>query len=68
MKDRIDHLKAITGLPVDCYKSKGVWYFVFGDLERPVKTVCTYRKARTFAQGFAAGRSPIVADSYPPGV
>lgn len=71
MQDRIDHLKALTGLPVSHYtencKPGTVNYFVFGHDYNPIKTVCTYRKAKVFAEGFAAGRSPIVAASYPPG-
>jgi hypothetical protein len=71
MQDRIDHLKLLTGLPVSHYFEKrwrdSVNYFVFGHEYNPIKTVCTYRKAKVFAEGFAAGRSPIVAASYPPG-
>lgn len=66
MQDRIDTLKAITGLPVSHYTERGVNYFVFGHEYNPIKTVCTYRKAKVFAEGFAAGRSPIIAASYPP--
>ena len=68
MQDRIDHLKAITALPVHRYTERGVSYYVFGHEYIPIKIVCTYRKARAFAEGFAAGRSPIIATSYPPRV
>ncbi len=72
LQDRIDHLKAITGLPVHCHtmerRSGTVNFFVFGHEHRPIKSVFTYPKAKMFADGFAAGRSPIVAASYPPGV
>lgn len=67
MQDRIDHLKLLTGLPVHHYTERGVSYFVFGHAYNPIKSVYTYRKAKVFAEGFAAGRSPIVAASYPPG-
>ncbi len=69
MQERIDHLKALTGLPVACHSARrgSVHYFVFGHESHPIKTVWTYRKAKVFAEGFAAGRSPVVAASYPPG-
>ncbi len=61
MKDRIDHLKALTGLPVSTYtvvaRPRAVNYFVFGHEYNPIKTVCTYCKALTFAEGFALGRT-----------
>jgi hypothetical protein len=70
MQDRIDTLEAITGLPVTCHYARrgSVHYFVFGHESRPIKTVWTYRKAKVFAEGFAAGRSSTVAASYPPKV
>jgi hypothetical protein len=68
MQDRIDQLKAITGLPVCCHtmsrRAGTVNYFVFGHESHPIKTVWTYRKAKIFAEGFAAGRA---AAAYPPG-
>lgn len=71
MQDRIDNLQALTGLPVICYtesrKVGTVNYFVFGHEHNPIITVCTYRKALAFAQGFESGRSPVVAAAYPPG-
>lgn len=69
MQDRVDTLEAITGLPVTCHSARrgAVHYFVFGHESSPIKTVWTYRKAKVFAEGFAAGRSPIVAVAYPPG-
>jgi len=54
---RRETLARISGLPVSCYIRHGVRVFVFGRPEQPVKTVCTYRKARVFAEGVAAGRS-----------
>lgn len=57
MIERTDTLHRISGLPVSTYELGGVNYFVFGPPERPIKTVCTYRKARVFAEGVAAGRS-----------
>ncbi len=70
MQDRIDTLKALTGLPVSCHTARRgtVNYFVFGHECSPIKTVYTYPKAKMFADGFAAGRSPIVAVAYPPRV
>ncbi len=52
---RRDTLARISGLPVTCYIKHGVRAFVFGVPN--VKTVCTYRKARAFAEGVAIGRS-----------
>lgn len=57
MNKRLETLKRISGLPVTGYVTKGVKYYVFGPENEPVKTVCTYRKARVFAEGVATGRS-----------
>lgn len=53
---RVATLTRISGLTVECYMQSGTRYFVFGPLNQPIKTVCTYRKARTFAEGVAVGR------------
>lgn len=72
MQDRINTLKKISGLPVSYYTTQcargTVNYFVFGHKNTPIKLIATYRKAKVFAEGFAAGRSPIVAAAYPPKV
>jgi len=55
--DRLDTLYRISDLRVTCYVKRGVRYFVFwGPDDRTVKSVCTYRKAKTFAEGVALGR------------
>ena len=56
MKDRLLTLTRISRLPVESYTRLGVRYFVFGPRDKPLKTVCTYRKARVFADGVAIGR------------
>jgi hypothetical protein len=55
--DRLETLTRISGLSVSVYQRDGVNYFVFGPINRPLKTVCTYPKVKLFAEGFAAGRS-----------
>jgi hypothetical protein len=55
LHDRIDTLKQISMLPVSIYKDKGN-YFVFGELNKPFKTTCTYAKAKIFSEGIALGR------------
>lgn len=57
MKDRINTLTRLSGLPVSLHDRQGVHYFTFGPTNKPIKTVCTYRKARAFAEGVAAGRA-----------
>ena len=61
MKDRINTLQQISKLPVSIYTESGTHgmdhnYFVFGETNKPVKTVCTYPKAKLFAEGVALGR------------
>jgi len=53
---QVKTLGALSGFHVASYLQEGVAYYVFGPPDRPVKTVCTYRKARAFAQGVAIGR------------
>lgn len=55
---RCQTLTQISRLPVSCYERNGERCFVFGPPNQPIKTVCTYRKARVFAEGVAAGRAP----------
>jgi hypothetical protein len=50
---RVATLARISGLTVECYMRSGTRYFVFGPKDQPIKTVCTYRKARAFAEGVA---------------
>lgn len=56
-KERCKTLAEISGLTVTCSKQTSGRYFVFKVGSRDVKTVYTYRKAKTFAQGVACGRS-----------
>ena len=49
---RCQHLAELTGLRVTSYSKNGVQYFQFST----IKIVCTYRKARVFADGFVAGK------------
>lgn len=56
MQDRIDTLERISGLEVHHHNTTGVNYFMFKVGKRVTKTVCTYRKARIFAEGVATGR------------
>ncbi len=56
MKDRHATLTRLSGLNVNSYSRDGVRHFVFGPVDRNLKTVCTYRKARVFAEGVAIGR------------
>ena len=56
MQDRIDTLERISGLEVRHHNTMGVNYFMFKESKRVTKTVCTYRKARIFAEGVAIGR------------
>lgn len=57
MNKRLETLKRVSGLLVTGYTIGGAKYYVFGPENRPVKTVCTYRKARVFAEGLAIGRT-----------
>ncbi len=61
---RIATLKRLCGLHVTCHDKGGVYYFTFGPPNRPLKTVCTYKKARMFAAGVAFGRQhlPLLDD------
>lgn len=52
---RIVTLTLMSGLEVSCYCRLGVRYFVFSREGQNVKTVCTYRKAKVFAEGVAIG-------------
>lgn len=56
MEDRHETLSHISGLHVESYMQHGVRYYVFGPRDQALKTVCTYRKARIFAEGVAIGR------------
>jgi hypothetical protein len=56
MQDRADTLKHISGLEVRFYRRLGTNYFVFGGSKHTIKSVCTYRKAKVFAEGIAIGR------------
>ncbi len=56
MKDRNTTLARISHLHVTNYLRLGVRYFVFGPKCKPVKSICTYRKAKVFAEGVAIGR------------
>jgi hypothetical protein len=56
MQDRIDTLERISGLEVRHHNTTGVNYFMFKVSKGVTKTVCTYRKARVFAEGVATGR------------
>lgn len=57
IETRVTTLTHLSGLPVSCYTRGEVRYFVFGPPNKPVKTVCTYRKARVFAEGMAVSRN-----------
>jgi hypothetical protein len=57
MRDRLDHLSRVSRLHVRYYSRDGIRYFVFGPLDAPVKSVCTYPKALMFAEGVALGRT-----------
>ena len=47
-------LSRICGLRVRRDLRRGVQYFTFRDASRcEIKSVCTYRKARVFAEGYA---------------
>lgn len=48
-------LVQIIGLEVGAYTKNGVVYFQFGPAGKTIATVCTYRKAKLFAEGFRAG-------------
>jgi hypothetical protein len=56
MQDRVDTLERISGLEVRFYRRLGTNYFVFGGSKHAIKSVCTYRKAKVFAEGVALGR------------
>jgi hypothetical protein len=56
MEYRLETLMRISGVCVSYYMRRGTAYFVFGPKARAWKTVCTYRKARVFAEGVALGR------------
>jgi hypothetical protein len=53
---RAEHLSRLSGLPVRGYRNGKLRWFVFGPPDQTVKTIYTYRKARTFAEGVATGR------------
>lgn len=55
-EDRVGILSALSELQVHSYNRRGVNYYVFGPQERAMKTVCTYRKAKAFAEGVSLGR------------
>lgn len=54
---RCKTLKQICEIPVSYYTQNNVNYYVFGPRNKPIKTVCTYRKAKIFAQGIEAGKN-----------
>ena len=56
MDDRVATLKRLSELEVKWSVSKGANYYVFGPTDRPLKSVCTYRQAKLFAEGVATGR------------
>jgi hypothetical protein len=56
LQTKLQTLAQITDLPVSCYFRGDIKYFVFGPRHQPIKTVCTYRKAKVFAEGFALGK------------
>lgn len=56
LQDRVDTLAKLSGLKVSVYTKAGVNYFVFGPSDKPLKTICTYRKSKVFAEGIAIGR------------
>lgn len=56
MQDRLRTLKQLSELPVFVYTKDENNYFVFGEMNKPVKTVCTYPKAKLFAEGVAFGK------------
>lgn len=64
--DRDEFLAKTAGIEVSHYYKAGVTYYVFGPPEEPLKTVCTYRKARVFAEGIAIGRRLELEAAYPP--
>jgi len=55
LEHECETLAQLSGLNV--YIQPGTRYFVFDDRGQTVKTVCTYRKAKVFAQGVATGRN-----------
>jgi hypothetical protein len=55
-EDRVGKLSDLSGLQVYTYWQRGTNYYVFGPTEQALKTVCTYRKAKVFAEGVATGR------------
>ncbi len=57
IQGRIKTLETITGsgIRVVYHTRKGVHYFQFMIDKQTLKTVCTYRKARIFAEGIATG-------------
>jgi hypothetical protein len=51
------YLQYISGLFVTYYIARGITYYIFSDISgRNLKTVCTYKKAKVFAQGIEIGR------------
>ncbi len=63
-QDRVETLVRITGLEVTRYEQGGVQYFVFGDPSQPLKSVCTYQKAKIFAEGYALGKQFVLETTY----
>lgn len=56
LNERCLTLHKISGLLVSTYHKKGINYFVFSDQFKTLKTMCTYPKAKLFAEGVAMGR------------
>lgn len=56
MPNRDQTLARLSQLQVTSYVKLGVVYYVFGPRHLPMKSVCTYRKAKVFAEGVALGR------------
>lgn len=59
LKDRVNALSKLSGLDVSIYTKGNVNYFVFGPSNKPLKTICTYRKSKVFAEGIAMGRQMV---------
>ncbi len=58
LSDRIKTLEEISGFMVRVYQRHGVNYFVFSTLENyNIKTICTYPKAKLFAEGIRIGQT-----------
>lgn len=56
LHDRVNTLATLSELEVRFDRRNGINYFVFGPQEKVLKSVCTYRKAKVFAEGVALGR------------